>query len=123
MKQLFAIFCAIILMPMFSASAWIGGPFSNNSYFGENGDDGVYEAVASATNALGLFRIVVGNSFAGSQEIATEGSSTVVTDIFGNVVAVINTPGIASGNIVIGGFGTASNLWFYEGVSYTGTTL
>jgi hypothetical protein len=50
-------------MPSFSAQARIGGPFSGNTYFPENGDDGVYEVAATATNRTGLYRIVVGNEF------------------------------------------------------------
>ena len=69
MKKLFALFCAICLMPSFSAHAWIGGPFSNNSFFGENGDDGVYEAVGFPTsgvsNGVGIFRWAVANNVVG----------------------------------------------------------
>tara|TARA_R110000850_G_scaffold202967_7_gene329073 strand:- start:5477 stop:6043 length:567 start_codon:yes stop_codon:yes gene_type:complete len=112
-----------MLTPMFQANAWIGGPFSNNSYFGAGGEDGVYEASASGINGIGLFRFVVGNEFQGSQTIATGGSTEVVTDIFGNPIGTITTPGINSGNIVFGAFGTAQNIWYHEGVSYLGNCV
>lgn len=123
MKQLLALFCALVLMPSFSAHAWIGGPFSNNTYFGENGDDGVYSASASGPNAIGLFRFSVGNNFQGSGDIVTAEVETVVFDIFGDPATSIITPGFNSGNTTIGGFGTASNVWFFEGISYRGSTL
>ncbi|MDF1823290.1 MAG: hypothetical protein P1U68_01535 [Verrucomicrobiales bacterium] len=123
MKQLFALFCALVLLPSFSAHAWIGGPFSNNTFFGENGDDGVYSASASGPNAIGLFRFTVANNFAGSQEIATDATETVIYDVFGVPITTITTPGINSGNLAIGGFGSTTNIWFVEGVSYTGSTL
>lgn len=114
MKKIFTVFCAICLMPTFSAQAWIGGPFSNNSFFGEDGDDGVYEAAASAFNGIGLYRIVVGNDFDGV-------NPTRVNSSFGP------TPGTASniysGNVVIGAYGSSfSNVWYYEGVFYAGVT-
>lgn len=110
MKKIFAVFCAVVLMPSFSAHAWIGGPFSNNSFFGEAGDDGVYEAAASALNGIGLYRIVVGNTYEGI-----------------NPAGVTTSSQVASGNVVIGAyepnFTTFSNVWFYEGVFYAGVTL
>lgn len=122
MKKTFAVFCALFLMPMFSAQAWIGGPFSNNSFFGESGDDGVYEATATTKNGIGLYRIVVGNDFEGSQEIVTAPSRVPLTDGQGNLIGFIDTVGVNSGNVIIGAFGQASNLWFIEGVSYSGRT-
>lgn len=123
MKKCFAIFCAFVLLPMFTTQAWIGGPFSNNNFLGDGGDDGVYEAVGSTINGLGLFRIVVGNDFAGSTTINTAPSTTVITDIFGFPVAVISNPGFNSGNVIIGAFGGATNTWYYRGVAYSGSTL
>ncbi|MAS94571.1 MAG: hypothetical protein CMO55_15335 [Verrucomicrobiales bacterium] len=123
MKQFFAIFCAFVLLPMFTTQAWVGGPFSNNNALGNNADDGVYEAVASTINGLGLFRIVVGNDFIGSQDIPTSPSTLFLTDDQGNLIATVSTPGFNSGNVVIGAFGTASNTWYYRGVFYSGTTL
>lgn len=122
MKKIFAIFCAIILMPTLNCHAWVGGPFSNNSFFGENGDDGVYEASASGVNGIGLFRFVVGNDFQGSQDISTAPTTVIIRDFFGNIVGQFTTLGINSGNTVIGGFGTTSNVWFVRGVSYSGST-
>ncbi|MEX2580182.1 MAG: hypothetical protein WD342_14075 [Verrucomicrobiales bacterium] len=128
MKKLFAIFCAVCLMPTFSTFAWVGGPFSNNSFFSENGDDGIYEAVAFAngSNATGLFRIVVGNNFRGVNTQGVERSApaqeAVPTVPFGTAVTIQN-PGLFSGNIIFGAFGTSSNVWWYEGVSYFGKTV
>ncbi len=120
MKNILAVFCALILAPTFNTYAWIGGPFSNNSYFGESGDDGVYEGIATGPNAIGIFRITVANDFAGSQDLDT-GLTTLP-----GTTAAIPVPAINSGNIFIGGFGLneapASNIWFYEGVSYFGRT-
>ncbi len=121
MKKVFAVFCAMMLTPMFSANAWVGGPFSNNSYFGASGDDGVYEATASGINGIGLFRIVVGNEFQGSQDIATAATNNTVLipDGQGGTIAItIQIPGTNSGNMIFGAIGTSSNVWFYEGVSY-----
>lgn len=123
-KKLFAIFCAFCLMPLMSAQAWIGGPFSNNSYFSDNGDDGVYEAVGTATNGVGIFRIVVGNSFDGVNATAVATSIPVTTQQPPGVT--FTTGGLASGNITIGGLGLpyalSSNIWYYQGVSYFGAS-
>ena len=124
MKKLFTVFCAVCLMPTFSAQAWVGGPFSNNSFFGENGDDGVYEAAATAPNGIGLFRIVVGNNFTGVNPTA------VITSIPGSVIvpagsgiATTTTLPIGSGNVIVGALGsTFSNMWYVAGVFYAGTT-
>ncbi len=123
-KKLFAIFCAFCLMPLVSAQAWIGGPFSNNSYFSDNGDDGVYEAVGTATNGVGLFRILVGNTFEG---VTPEG---VIQSLPGLEAVppgnLIPTQGIASGNVVIGALGSpyalSSNIWYYQGTAYFGNS-
>lgn len=122
MKKLFTVFCAVCLMPTFSAQAWIGGPFSNNSFFGENGDDGVYEAAATAVNGIGLYRIVVGNDFNGVNPQGVLASVPAQTTAPPGVL--ITVPGIASGNVVIGAYGsTFSNVWYHEGVFYAGITL
>ncbi len=124
MKKIFAAFCALVLMPSFSAQAWIGGPFSNNSYFGEDGDDGVYEAVAypvggAFANGIGIFRWGVGNS-TGFTDDATISVSTVVYDDQGNIERTfVDVRPIAS-NIYFGGTGQISHTWFIEGVSYRG---
>jgi hypothetical protein len=131
MKQLFAIFCALFLMPMVSAQAWIGGPFSNNTFFGEQGDDGVYEAVATGPNALGIYRIVVGNNFEGANPQGVQASAANVNANFSiefgvstEETIVIRNPLINSGNTVIGALGRPFNhIWFFEGVSYAGVSL
>lgn len=112
-------------MPSFSAHAWIGGPFSNNSFFGENGDDGVYEAVGTTTNGLGLFRIVVGNNFDGVNPSGVQASVPSEEPNFGSPLTDnIQVPGISSGNIVFGALGNdANNIWYYQGVSYFGNSI
>ena len=129
MKNVIAIFCALFLAPTFHSYAWIGGPFSNNSYFGESGDDGVYEGIGTGPNAIGIFRITVANDFGGSQDQDTglrllpglENFNTI-----GGQLADARVPAVNSGNIFIGGFGLnetpASNIWYYEGISYFGRT-
>lgn len=128
MKKLFAIFCAVFLMPTFSAQAWIGGPFSNNAFFGEDGDDGVYEAVAfpvrnangkGLTNGIGVFRWAVTNNKAFNEDTTTS-ISTVFFDNQGNIAfTLVNIQPITS-NVYFGGVGQVSHTWFVEGVSYRG---
>lgn len=116
MKKLFAIFCAVCLMPSFSAQAWIGGPFSNSSYFGTSGVDGVYEAVATGPNTIGFVRIVIGNNFAGLQPAtpATTTGQPIATD------PSINGSSF-SGNVIVGAIGSQANtFWFSQGISYAG---
>jgi len=109
-------------MPSFSAHAWIGGPFSSNSFFGTNGDDGVYEAAATASNGIGLYRIVVGNNFAGVNPGGVNASVPSQASVTPG--AVVTVPGISSGNVVIGAYGSSfSNVWYHEGVFYAGITL
>jgi len=140
MKKIFALFCAVFLMPTFSAQAWIGGPFSNNAFFGETGADGVYEATASAVNGLGLYRVVVGNDFDGvaaNQVQFTGDQQTTVTPLGvgagggggggaggGATGRPVDYIQVKSGNAVIGAFGSSwTNVWFFEGISYYGRTL
>lgn len=124
MKKLLAIFFAVVLAPTFNTYAWIGGPFSNNSYFGEVGDEGVYEGIATGPNAIGIFRIVVANDFAGSQSLDTGITLVPGLENFNVIGTVPTTTAINSGNIFIGGFGLnegpSSNIWFFQGVSYFG---
>lgn len=132
MKNVIAIFCALFLAPTFHSYAWIGGPFSNNTYFGSSGDDGVYEATATGPNAIGIYRITVANDFGGSQDIDTgqiiapgfENLTIVNSSVNGFSIPTVS--GVNSGNIFIGGFGfdegPASNIWYYEGVAYFGRT-
>lgn len=113
MKKLFAIFCAICLMPSFSAQAWIGGPFSNNSYFGLGGDDGIYEAIATGANTLGYYRIVIANNS------GSIGTPTTTTQAAGTPPSINGV--LASGNGIIGGQGNQStSLWYVEGITYAG---
>jgi hypothetical protein len=105
---------AFALAPTFNTYAWIGGPFSNNTYFGERGDDGVYEAVAIPTtpglNGIGIYRWAVGNRFAG---VPAASVGTVSTG-FGDYV--IGT----TGNVQFGGTALSNHSWFIEGVGYRG---
>lgn len=112
-------------MPTFSAQAWIGGPFSGNSFVQVGGDDGVYEVVATARNGIGLYRIVVGNNFPGVNP--TEVRASVPSQIpntgtpFTDPIVV---PGLNSGNIFFGGLGSnSSNIWVFEGISYFGNVI
>jgi|APTNR8051073442_1049403.scaffolds.fasta_scaffold33006_2 hypothetical protein len=124
MKKVFAIFTVLCLFPGFNAYAWIGGPYSNNSFSEIGGDDGVYEAVGTARNGIGLYRIVVGNSFAGVNPSAVQASVPSQIPNTGNVSNPITVPGLNSGNIFFGGLGTnASNIWVFEGVSYFGNVI
>jgi hypothetical protein len=125
MKKIFTIFCAICLMPSFSAQAWIGGPFSNNSFNQQGGDDGVYEVVATAVNGIGLYRIVVGNNFPGVNPTGVQASVPSQAPNTGSVFnSPIVVPGLNSGNIFFGGLGSnASNIWVFEGVSYFGNVV
>lgn len=122
MKKIFALFCAVCLMPTFSAQAWIGGPFSNNSFFEPAGTDGVYEATATAMNGIGLYRFAVGNEFVGvnPQSVA----ATVPSQVVFQPGTIVTVPGISSGNVVIGAWGNGfTNIWYYRGVQYFGNTL
>lgn len=125
MKKIFAAFCALVLMPSFSAHAWIGGPFSNNSFSQIGGDDGVYEAVGTARNGIGLYRIVVGNSFPGVNPQNVQASVPSEIPNTGNSFTdPIQVPGLNSGNIFFGALGAnASNIWVFEGVSYFGNVI
>lgn len=111
MKQIFALFCAIVLLPSYTSHAWIGGPFSNNSYF-QQAEDGVYEAIGTIQPAIpgvvgvGIFRFAVANRAVG-------------------LPSTLPAASVASGNVFIGFLGVTpvSNIWFISGQRYTGTTL
>jgi hypothetical protein len=123
MKKFFAAFCALVLMPNFSAHAWVGGPYSGNSFSDVGGDDGVYEVVATCRNGVGLYRIVVGNNFEGVNPTSVQSSVPSQVPNTGNTNPII-VPGLNSGNIFFGGLGSnASNIWVYEGVSYFGNVI
>lgn len=103
MKQVFGIFAALILMPTFQVQAWLGGPWSNNSYQ-ENGDDGIYEAIATMTNGVGMYRWAVNNNNAGG---------TAMTG---------NFAGSTTSNVMFGGLVAAASphVWYYKGIVYYG---
>ena len=121
MKKLFAVFCAIALLPMNSAQAWTGGPFSNNTYFGRGSEDGVYQAVASVRNGIAMYTIVVGNNTQGVNNEAVAATQPVQQVFQPGVVIVV--PAVNSGNVFVGYYSGNSNVWFYEGVQYRGNTI
>lgn len=122
MKKLFAVFCAVCLMPTFSAQAWVGGPFSNYNFSGQGGADGIWEGVVSGTDVVGITRFAIGNTYAG---VGTPTTTTPQQTAAGGGGAIITTPSIASGNAVIGAFAsTTSAVFYFEGDFYgQGTTL
>lgn len=108
MKQIFALFCAFVLLPSYTSHAWIGGPFSNNSHF-PTGEDGVYEAIATGqagVAAVGIFRFAVANNTPG-------------------LPSTLPATSVRSGNVFIGFLGVTpvSNIWFIDGLRYVGTSL
>lgn len=102
MKKLFAIFFALAVIPSFHAHAWVGGPFDNNNFTPE-GDDGIYEAVATLANGVGLYRWGVGNRATAAAYTDTRQGNT--------------------GNVQFGAFQGTSNqhTWYFEGNVYYGT--
>jgi hypothetical protein len=124
MKKIFVLFCAVFLMPTFSAHAWIGGPFSGNTFFGETGTDGIYEAIATAENGIGIYRITVGNEFEGAAAAQLQATGSEPFTAEGNLAQPIGFSDVKSGNAVIGAFGSFwSNVWYYRGEVYRGRTL
>ena len=126
MKQIFAIFLALCILPCFQTFAWIGGPFSNNSYFSENGDDGVYEAVGipstAGVNGIGIMRWAVTNSVAINPDNLTS-TAFVTTTTVGGVTTTTTSFTISptTSNVFLGGVNQITHAWFLQGVSYTGT--
>lgn len=104
MKQAFGIFAALILMPSFQVQAWIGGPFSGNSYH-TNGDDGVYEAIGSLTDGTAMYRWAVNNNNSGgiTMEGGQANDATTSNVQFGGLV------GAASPHVI-----------WYRGIVYYG---
>ncbi|MEO0414228.1 MAG: hypothetical protein AAF226_04650 [Verrucomicrobiota bacterium] len=102
LKDIFAVFAALVLIPAGTSQAWIGGPFSNNNY-NPGGDDGIYEAVAVITNGTGMFRWHVGNDIAGS-------------------VSFTNGLLGATSNVQFQGLSSSTNphVWYYRGTVYFG---
>ncbi len=109
MKKAFAIFTAVILMPASQSLAWTGGPFSNNSRFA-SGDDGVYEAVATTSNGLGIYRFAVRNN--GSSSEAAGGGGTNPNGSTGVSSNVQFSAGLLAAS--------SSNVWYYKGITYYG---
>ncbi|MCF6313351.1 MAG: hypothetical protein L3J39_12960, partial [Verrucomicrobiales bacterium] len=107
MKQVFAIFCAVILMPGLNAHAWVGGPWSNNNAL-ESGDDGIYEAVATMSNGVGMYRWAVRNNSVSTAVNAGGGAGA-------NAAAPSN---VMFGGGILGA--SSSNVWFYRGITYYG---
>ena len=113
MKKFFAIFTAVILMPSSQIMAWTGGPFSNDNAL-PGGDDGIYEAVATMSNGVGLFRFGVRNNGVSSQAFAGGGGGGGAT----------TTTQSASSNVQFNAGllnAYSSNIWYYKGISYYGT--
>ncbi|MDF1813451.1 MAG: hypothetical protein P1V20_14735 [Verrucomicrobiales bacterium] len=113
MKKIFAILLAVTVIPTFHAHAWVGGPFSNNS-FTPAGDDGIYEAVAipsgtfndaaaTAVSGVGLYRWGVNNQNAGG--------TAFTNGLVGN-----------TSNVNFGGFigAISSHVWYINGAVYYG---
>jgi len=128
MKQIFALFCAFVLLPAYTSHAWIGGPFSNNSHF-PNAEDGVYEAIGTIVpdvlnplppSGVGVFRFVVGNRSAGLPSTIPSGSVASGNVFLGFFNAPTTT--VVAG-ITINTTNPITNMWFINGVRYTGTTL
>jgi hypothetical protein len=105
MKQVIGIFAALVLVPSMQAHAWLGGPFSSDTYQ-SNGDDGIYEAVATTSNGLGMYRWAVFNNNPGGVTAPNGGA--------------LNPP--STSNVEFGGLiGTVSpNVWYYKGLVYYG---
>lgn len=106
MKRAFAILSALFLISGMNAHAWKGGPWSYDT-FQPNGDDGIYEAVATTQNGMGMYRWAVRNNGVGVAGTAPD--------------ANVTTP--QSSNVLFGGglLGSASsNVWYYRGITYYG---
>jgi len=101
MKKGIGLFLAVVLMPAMSAQAWIGGPWSANTY-ASNGDDGVYEAVATMTDGVGMYRWGVGNNPGGIR-------SNVLFNGKTNYEPWVTVGGAISPHV-----------WFYRGITYYG---
>ena len=107
MKKVFGIFAAVILMPALQVQAWVGGPWSNNSYQ-DNGDDGIYEAVGSLTDGTAMYRWAVNNE------------GTAAGTAFTAPAGAIN--GAHASNVQFGGLFGSTNphvIW-YRGIVYYG---
>lgn len=104
MKRIVGIFTAIILMPAVQVQAWVGGPFSGNTYE-ENGDDGIYEAVATTANGIGMYRWAVQNNLAptGVASLTFDGNFQNSNVQFGGLVGAVSP-----------------HVWYFRGLVYYG---
>jgi len=109
MKKAFAIFTAVILMPAAQSMAWTGGPFSNNSRFAA-GDDGVYEAIATTSNGLGIYRFAVRNNGSSSEDATSGGTNP------NGSTAISSNVQFSAGLLAA----SSSNVWYYKGITYYG---
>ena len=104
MKKLIAAILAVLIVPTFNTSAWVGGPFDNNSYT-PGGDDGIYEAVAVPVigSGMGIYRWGVFNR--------NPGGTAFSSGLAGN-----------TGNVQFGGMiGTFNqHVWYLNGEVYYG---
>ena len=115
MKKFFAIFTAVVLLPVSQTMAWTGGPFSNNNPL-PGGDDGIYEAIATMSNGVGMYRFGVRNNGVSSQAFAGGGGGG----------GGATTTQAASSNVqfnagLLNAF--SSNVWFYKGITYYGSAF
>lgn len=110
MKKAFGVFVAVVLMPLAPANAWVGGPFSKNQ-FSASGDDGVYEAIATIRNGIGMYRFGVRNETAPVSLAAAAGGSAATNN---------QTTTNMEFNAGLSG-GTSTSIWFYRGISYIGS--
>lgn len=115
MKQVFGIFAALILMPTFQVQAWVGGPWSNNSYQ-SNGDDGIYEAVGTMTDGTALYRWAVQNEPTSGATL-TDGARGTTGGGFLQTPGGSNSSNVQFGGLV--GANSAHVIW-YRGVVYYG---
>jgi hypothetical protein len=106
MKQAFGIFAALILVPSMQVQAWVGGPWSGNSHQ-ENGDDGVYEAVATTANGVGMYRWAVQNNL----------DATGIGDF-----PYPSGQGFTNSNVQFGGLvgAMSPHVWYFRGLVYYG---
>jgi hypothetical protein len=112
MKKIFAIFTAVILMPASQSMAWTGGPFSNGNAL-PGGDDGVYEAVATTSNGLGIYRFAVRNNGVSSETAGTGATGT------NGATTVSSNVQFSAGLLAA----SSSNVWYYKGITYYGTAF
>ncbi len=127
MKKVFAIFLATILVPTFNTFAWVGGPFSNNSFTPE-GDDGIYEAVAVPAFGQGSTGFTDTFTGAGVGGPGVNGIGIYRWGVFNNnpggITFTTGTLGLNgnTSNVQFGGFASATSqhVWYINGAVYYG---